>query len=79
MQHAPAARGRVGHAGNAQWLDKGQQRCLVLWMKLGQWADAVYAFARELGLQDSVMTLDELSSGDEARGTGGTCLLWFPC
>ena len=43
----------------------------MLWMKLEQWADAVYAFARASGLQDSVMTLDELSSGDEARGTGG--------
>lgn len=37
---------------------------------MGQWADAVYGCARELGLQDSVMTLDELSSGDEVRGTG---------
>ena len=57
-------------AGSAQWLDKGQQRCLVLWKTLAEWAGALHGFARDFGLQDSVMTLDELSSGDEVRGTG---------
>ena len=58
------------HAGNAQWLDKSQQHCLVLWRKLGEWADVLYSFVRQFGLQDSVMTLDELSSGDDVKDTG---------
>jgi hypothetical protein len=57
-------------AGNAQWLDNVKQQCLILWKKMGEWADTLYSFAREFGLQGSVMTLDELSSGDEVRGTG---------
>ncbi|EIE20062.1 subunit of ESCRT-II complex [Coccomyxa subellipsoidea C-169] len=55
--------------GNAQWLDKSQQRCLVLWKKLGEWADVLYSVIRQFGLQDTVMTLDELSSGDDVTGT----------
>ncbi|KAK9901291.1 hypothetical protein WJX75_004402 [Coccomyxa subellipsoidea] len=55
--------------GNAQWLDKSQQQCLILWKKLGEWADVLYSFIRQFGLQDSVMTLDELSSGDDVKGT----------
>ena len=43
----------------------------MLWKKLEEWAVTVYRFVRELGLQDSVMTVDELSSGDEVAGTGG--------
>ncbi len=66
--------------GSAQWLDKGQQRCLVLWRALAEWADTLHGFARDFGLQDSVMTLDELSSGDEVRGTGVlSCLLCDDC
>ncbi|CAL8471116.1 g10658 [Coccomyxa elongata] len=55
--------------GNAQWLDKSQQQCLVLWKKLGEWADVLYSTIRQFGLQDSVMTLDELSSGDDVKDT----------
>ena len=43
----------------------------MLWKKLEEWADTVYRFVRELGMQESVMTVDELSSGDEVAGTGG--------
>lgn len=57
-------------AGNALWLDKSHQHCLVLWKKLGEWADTLYSFVRQYGLQDSVLTLDELSSGDDVKGTG---------
>lgn len=59
-------------AGNAQWLDKDRGQCLVLWKKIGEWADALYGVARDLGLQDSVMTIDELSSGVEVKGTGAS-------
>lgn len=41
-----------------------------MWKKLEEWADTVYSFAREMGMQESVMTVDELSSGDEVSGTG---------
>lgn len=56
--------------GNGLWLDKGQQQCLILWHKLDAWAQIIYEWARNSGLQDSVMTIDELSSGDEVQGTG---------
>ena len=42
----------------------------MLWKKLEEWAATVYGLARELGMQEAVMTVDELSSGDEVRGTG---------
>jgi ESCRT-II complex subunit VPS25 len=42
----------------------------VLWKKLEEWAESVHSFIRDLGMQDSVMTVDELSTGDEVRGTG---------
>ena len=62
-------------AGNGRWLDKGRQQCLVLWKKLEEWASTVYGLVRELGMQEAVMTVDELSSGDEVRGTGAHALL----
>ena len=37
---------------------------------MAEWADTLSRFADDLGLRESVMTLDELSSGDEVRGTG---------
>ena len=42
----------------------------MLWKKLDEWAATVYGLVRELGMQEAVMTVDELSSGDEVRGTG---------
>lgn len=42
----------------------------MLWKKLGEWADVLYSVIRQFGLQDTVMTLDELSSGDDVTGTG---------
>ncbi|KAK9819282.1 hypothetical protein WJX81_008499 [Elliptochloris bilobata] len=55
--------------GAGRWLDAGQRRCLVLWRPLAGWADAIYGWARGAGLEDSVTTVDELSSGDEVAGT----------
>ncbi len=60
----------AGNAGNARWLDKDRTQCLVLWKKMEEWAATVYSIVRELGMQESVMTVDELSSGDEVAGTG---------
>ncbi|CAL5228624.1 g11789 [Coccomyxa viridis] len=61
--------GELVSRGNARWLDKDRRQCLVLWKKLQEWADTVYSLVRELGMQESVMTVDELSSGDEVAGT----------
>lgn len=56
--------------GNAKWLDKDERQCLVLWKKMEDWADAIHQWAMAAGMQDMVTTVDELSSGDEVRGTG---------
>lgn len=60
----------AAYAGHGLWLDRGQQQCLILWKTLDVWAQTIYEWARNSGLQDSVMTIDELSSGDEVQGTG---------
>lgn len=57
-------------AGAGRWLDPGQHRCLMLWRPVAGWADAIHAWARGAGLEDSVTTVEELSSGDEVAGTG---------
>jgi|LauGreDrversion4_1035100.scaffolds.fasta_scaffold391575_1 hypothetical protein len=38
--------------------------------QINEWANIVLDFAKTYGLADSVMTLDELSQGDDVRGTG---------
>lgn len=38
--------------------------------QIEDWAAAVYAFVKMYGLQETVMTLDDLSGGDDVRGTG---------
>ena len=40
--------------------------------QVSDWADAIYNFVRTYGLTDSVMVVDELSSGDDVTGTGAT-------
>jgi hypothetical protein len=56
--------------GNGAWLDKEKQRCLVLWKKVGEWADTIYSWARSVGMEDGVTTVEELSSGDDVKDTG---------
>lgn len=57
-------------AGNALWLDDSQRMCLVLWHSAEQWGDIILLWARSVGMEESVTTIDELSSGDEVQGTG---------
>ena len=57
-------------AGHGLWLDREQQLCLILWKTLDSWAQTIYEWARGAGMEDSVMTVDELSSSDETRSTG---------
>ena len=56
--------------GNAVWLDSNQRTSLILWHTAEQWADIVYSWARSVGLEESVTTIDELTAGDEVQGTG---------
>ena len=77
-REAVLSQGLVGDAGNGLWLDRGQQQCLVLWHKLDTWSDIIYEWARSSGLQDSVMTIDELSCSDEVQGTGKLLFTWVP-
>eukprot|EP00270_Netrium_digitus_P003058 TRINITY_DN13466_c0_g1_i1.p1 TRINITY_DN13466_c0_g1~~TRINITY_DN13466_c0_g1_i1.p1 ORF type:complete len:180 (+),score=51.86 TRINITY_DN13466_c0_g1_i1:161-700(+) len=55
--------------GKAEWVDKGHKKCLILWRSMEDWAATILNFVREAGLTDSVMTVEEIRSGDETRGT----------
>lgn len=55
--------------GSGEWLDKNKRQCLIFWRKLADWVDIIYEFAQTYGLKDSVMTVDELATGDDVRGT----------
>ena len=61
------------------WLDKGQRACLVLWRSLPGWADVLWQWARASGMENSVATIDDLSSGDDVRGTGAVFSLSMMC
>ncbi|KAG6596709.1 vacuolar protein sorting-associated protein 25 [Cucurbita maxima] len=55
--------------GRAEWLDKGHRKCLILWHRIQDWADIILHFVKNNGLEDSVMTVEEIRSGVESRGT----------
>lgn len=55
--------------GRVEWMDKGHKKCLVLWHRIQDWADIILNFVKDNGLEDSVMTVEELRSGVESRGT----------
>lgn len=55
--------------GRAEWMDKSHRRCLVLWHRIQDWAELILRFVRENGLEDSVMTVEEIRLGTESRGT----------
>ncbi|EYU29062.1 hypothetical protein ABFS82_05G113400 [Erythranthe guttata] len=55
--------------GRAEWTDKSRRKCLLLWHRIQDWADLIIRFAKDNGLEDSVMTVEEIRSGIESRGT----------
>ncbi|XP_062160748.1 vacuolar protein sorting-associated protein 25-like isoform X1 [Alnus glutinosa] len=59
----------VSEAGRAEWLDKGHKKCLILWHRIQDWADIILRFVKDNGLEDSVITVEEMRSGIECRGT----------
>jgi len=52
------------------WLDPQKQQCLILWRKIEEWSQLILGWAATYGVSDSVMLLEDLSSGDDVRGTG---------
>ncbi|XP_050237856.1 vacuolar protein sorting-associated protein 25 [Mercurialis annua] len=55
--------------GRAEWLDKGHRKCLLLWHRIQEWADLILRFVKDNGLENDVMTIEEIRSGTETRGT----------
>lgn len=55
--------------GRAEWMDKGHRKCLILWHRIQDWADCIVQFVKDNGLEDGVMTVEEIRSGTESRGT----------
>ncbi|CAB4277526.1 unnamed protein product [Prunus armeniaca] len=55
--------------GRAEWLDKNHRKCLILWHRIQEWANIILEFVKENGLENSVMTVEEIRSGPESRGT----------
>ncbi|KAA8525825.1 hypothetical protein F0562_007680 [Nyssa sinensis] len=55
--------------GRAEWMEKGHRKCLILWHRIQDWADLILRFVKENGLEDSVMTVEEIRSGPESQGT----------
>ncbi|KAJ6808962.1 vacuolar protein sorting-associated protein 25 [Iris pallida] len=55
--------------GRAEWMDKNHRKCLILWYRLQDWADHILKFVKENGFEDSVMTVEDIRSGIESRGT----------
>ncbi|KAF9618336.1 hypothetical protein IFM89_000971 [Coptis chinensis] len=55
--------------GRAEWIDKGHKKCLILWLRIQDWADCILSFVKDNGLEDSVMTVEEIRTGIESRGT----------
>lgn len=55
--------------GRAEWQDKSHRKCLILWHRIQDWANLIVTFVKDNGLEDSVMTIEEIRSGVESRGT----------
>ncbi|KAG0459922.1 hypothetical protein HPP92_023050 [Vanilla planifolia] len=55
--------------GRAEWMDKNHKKCLILWLRIQDWADCIINFVKDNGLEDSVMTIEDIRSGIESRGT----------
>jgi hypothetical protein len=62
---------RSSHSSSSNLSSHGTKtRCLILWRRLAEVAADIAAWAANAGVADSVMLVDELSTGAEVRGTG---------
>ncbi|MED6220332.1 Vacuolar protein-sorting-associated protein 25 [Stylosanthes scabra] len=55
--------------GRAEWMDKFHRKCLILWHRIEEWAEILVQFARDNGLEDGVVTIEEIRFGTESQGT----------
>ncbi|XP_057723975.1 vacuolar protein sorting-associated protein 25-like isoform X2 [Arachis stenosperma] len=55
--------------GRAEWMDKGHRKCLILWHRIHEWAETLVQFARDNGLEDGIVTMEEIRFGTESQGT----------
>ncbi|CAD6237620.1 unnamed protein product [Miscanthus lutarioriparius] len=53
--------------GRAEWMDRGHKKCLILWLRIQDWANFILNFVKDNGLE--VMTIEEIRSGIDTRGT----------
>ncbi|XP_050293414.1 vacuolar protein-sorting-associated protein 25 [Anthonomus grandis grandis] len=53
--------------GHASFIDKSKHRWQIYWHTLDEWGSIIYDYIQSSGLQNSVLTLYELSQGDEVR------------
>ncbi|VEN61865.1 unnamed protein product [Callosobruchus maculatus] len=53
--------------GNAGPLDKSKYRWEVYWHTLEEWASMIYDYINNRGMQNTVVTLYELSQGDDVQ------------
>ncbi|XP_044349292.1 vacuolar protein sorting-associated protein 25 isoform X1 [Triticum aestivum] len=54
-------------AGRAEWIDKSHKKCLILWLRIQDWANYILDFVKENGLE--VTTIEDIRSGIETHGT----------
>lgn len=53
--------------GNAAPIDKARNRWEIYWHTLEEWATLIYDYISTRGLQNSILTLYELSQGDDVQ------------
>uniref|UniRef100_H2Y9E6 Vacuolar protein-sorting-associated protein 25 n=1 Tax=Ciona savignyi TaxID=51511 RepID=H2Y9E6_CIOSA len=49
--------------GNVEWEDKEKTSCRVFWKTTAQWADIIFKWVNEIGLNNTVCTLHEITNG----------------
>ena len=54
--------------GHLEWLDKAKSRAHVFYRTPQQWGDAIYTYAKDNGLANSVCSMFELTQADEVEG-----------
>lgn len=64
-----AVLGDLVTSGQGRWLGPDRRRLLVLWKSPGAWAETLFGWARQSGLEGSVVSFEELVAGDEVRGS----------
>ncbi|XP_062181011.1 vacuolar protein sorting-associated protein 25-like isoform X2 [Phragmites australis] len=60
--------------GHAEWMDRNHNTCLILWLRIQDWASYILSFVKENGL-GSTMPIEDIRSGFDTRGTGQSCYL----